>query len=94
MGKNSLARRPRPDRSWRRDLAPGGAAWAYETSPIFTREELARAWRVVKDVEAEWGRRSLAAQLARAAHAAVRRESRRVTAAIDRQLADLEGPRS
>jgi hypothetical protein len=94
MSKDSLARRPRPDRSWRRALAPGSPTWTHGAPPIRSREELAEIRLRVKQVEADYGRRSPVAQRARGAFAAVRRESRRAETEINRLLAELEGRQS
>jgi cell division protein FtsL len=75
-------------------LAPGGAAWKNGEPPILTRAQLEENWLRLKQVEADYGRRSPVAQRARAVLAAARGESRRAEAEIRRLLAALEGTQS
>jgi hypothetical protein len=89
----SAAKRKRPDRSWRTALAPGGALWRGGQPATFTREELAEKWLLVKEIEQAKGRRSAIAQLARAIHAAHRRQSRAAERWLRGQLATLGAPR-
>jgi len=89
--KRSSAKRP--DRSWRTALAPGGSLWRGGQPATFTWEELAEKWLLVKEIEQAKGRRSAIAQLARAIHAAHRRQSRAAERWLRGQLATLGAPR-
>jgi hypothetical protein len=83
-------KRQRPDRSWRTALAPGGSLWRDGQPATFTRDELAEKWLLVKEIEQAKGRRSFIAQLARAIHAAHRRQSHAAERWLRGQLATLE----
>jgi hypothetical protein len=87
--KRSSAKRQCPDRSWRTALRPGGSLWRDGQPTTFTREELAERWLLVKEIEAAEGHGSFIAQLARAIHAAHRRQSREAERWLRRQLATL-----
>jgi hypothetical protein len=91
--KRSSAKRP--DRSWRTGLRPGAAIWRNGNGQpaTFTREELAEKWLLVKEIEQAKGRRSAIARLARAIHAAHRRQSRAAERWLRGQLATLWAPR-
>jgi hypothetical protein len=87
--EQSEPKRKRPDRSWRTALGPGGSLWRGGQPATFTREELAEKWLLVKEIEQAKGRRSAIAQLARAIHAAHRRQSRAAERWLRGQLATL-----